>query len=135
MYHFLTSIIPKETITLIVDSPNFLFYSTDDDYDSPKLADPLAPPSILPPNRWFAAPAFHAPSPTGSRIFGTPCSKRPGAQFQARGRAPWLGKQEKTPLGCWLSRALISVCPPEKVATIWPEMGGCLNGKRIGGSP
>ena len=135
----MTSIIPKETITLIVDSPNFFFYSTHIPKkwqdDSPKLADPLAPPSILPPNRWFAAPAFHAPSPTGSRIFGTPCSKRPGAQFQARGRAPWLGKQEKTPLGCWLSRALISVCPPEKVATIWPEMGGCLNGKRIGGSP
>ena len=40
-------------------------------------------------------------------------------------------KQEKTPLGCWLSRGLISV--PEKVATIWPPDGGCLNGKRIGG--
>jgi hypothetical protein len=47
MYHFLTNIIPKETITLIVDSPNFFFYSTHIPKkwqdDSPKLADPLAP--------------------------------------------------------------------------------------------
>lgn len=125
MYHFfLDQHHSQGNQHLIVDPPNFLFYSPHIAMQKVVLqaCRSSGRPSILPPNRWFAAPAFHAPSPTGSRIFGTPGNVRVQDQFQARGRAPWLGRKNTTrSLGCWLSRALISV--PQKVATIWPSSG------------